>query len=122
MRGWLDDQHWRFLGAPAERGDYRHAQAGRLEDGCRVDCWLKLDGERLEAVSFEVFGSPEALGMAGWLGGWLQGASVAQARSVSALWLATETAVSPEARSEAIVIEDALFAAMTAGKGKGGGC
>ncbi len=122
MRGWLDDEHWQFLGAPAERGDSRHGQAGRLEDGCRVDCWLKLDGEHIKAVSFEVFGSPEALMMAGWLGDRLQDSSIDQARSVNGRWLAKETAVSPEARSEALVIEDALHAAMTADKAKGGGC
>ncbi len=121
MLGGIDDRHWQYLGAPPQPTGYQHGQAGRLEDGCRVDCWLKLDGERLEAVSFEVFGSAEALQMAGWLADWLQNADRRSAASVTGRWIAAQTAASPEARSEALVIEDALHAAITSAESTQGG-
>lgn len=122
MRCGLDDRYWQFLGAPADGQGFRHGRAGRLEDGCQIDCWLKLDGKRLEAVSFAVFGSLEALRMAGWLAEWLQGAEAKQVPSVSGLWLAEQTAVSAEARGAALVIEDALHAAFAGDEKTGGGC
>ena len=122
MQGWLDDQYQEHLGAPTSPAGYRHGRAGRLEDDCRVDCWVRLDNECLRAVCFEVFGSLEAVKMAGWLGHQLTGAPIARAEAVTGRWLAESLAVSAVAKTQALVIEDALRSALAAEEVKGGGC
>ncbi|TVO62088.1 hypothetical protein FPL09_08405 [Spiribacter vilamensis] len=102
------------LGVPVDRVDWCHGSAGRIDEGCRVDCWVRVDKESVREARFEVFGGPEAMQAAAWLADWLADRSVASALTVTGRWLAEAAALPDEARTVALDIEDALRSALAA--------
>ena len=109
-RSWDDAR----LGAPRERSRWQHGTAGRIDEGCRVDCWLCGDSRVIREARFEVFGDADIIGAAGWLAGWLEGRTPAVARTVTGRWLAETAGLADEARTGALTIEDAMRSALTA--------
>ncbi|PWG64054.1 iron-sulfur cluster assembly scaffold protein [Spiribacter halobius] len=105
------------LGAPVPAEGWHHGTAGAAADNRRVDCWLRLDGERIAEARFEVFGGPYALRVAVWLGEHLTGQSVAEAASVTGLAIAESAGLPVAARGDALCVEDALRAALAAHSG-----
>jgi nitrogen fixation NifU-like protein len=105
----LDDKR---LGAPEARARWSHGTAGRVDEGCRVDCWLQWDGRIIARARFEVFGGPQALDAAAWLAEWLGGRDRTAADAVTGRWLADAVGLTDEARTAALCIEDALRAAV----------
>ncbi len=108
------------LGAPAEPQGWTHGEAGRVADGCRVDCWLAAGSGGVREARFEVFAGPEAMKAAAWLADWLAGRPFDAAAKVTGLWLAERVDMPDEARGTGLCIEDALrsaLAAMAAGEG-----
>lgn len=103
-----------YLGAPGAPTGWAHGVAGRVADGCRVDCWLAMGPEGICQARFEVFAGPDAMKAASWLAGWLVGRSVNAAEMVTGLWLAEQAGMPDEARVEGLCIEDALRSALTA--------
>ena len=108
-RGWWQSTR---LGAPAERVGWCHGSAGRIDEGGRVDCWLRVDSGAVSEARFEVFGGPEAMRCAAWLADWLAGRPIPAVQTVTGRWIAESTALSDEARSAALDIEDALRSAL----------
>ncbi len=109
------------LGAPGAAQGWIHGAAGRVADGCRVDCWLSAGPGGIREARFEVFAGPEAMRAAAWLADWLAGRSVKAAEAVTGLWLAGQAGMPDEARGEGLCIEDALRSALTAvAAGEGG--
>lgn len=111
-----DRRSWSLarLGAPVERAGWSHGSAGRIDEDCRVDCWLVIDRGTVREARFEVFGGPEAMQGAAWLAEWLTGRRLAAAQTVTGRWLAESAALSDEARTAALSIEDALRSALAA--------
>ena len=117
----LDPWDAESLGAPVTSEGWVHGSAGRVGDGCRIDCWLAAGPDGIREARFEVFAGPEAMSAAAWLADWLAGRSVDAAEAVTGLWLAGQTGMSDEARGEGLCIEDALRSALTAvAAGEGG--
>lgn len=109
------------MGAPEAREDWDHGTAGRVDEGCRVDCWLQWDGRAIARARFEVFGGPQALDAAAWLADWLGGRDRAAADAVTGRWLADAVGLADEARTAALCIEDALRAALARTNDDGNG-
>ncbi|AUB78032.1 hypothetical protein BBH56_02195 [Spiribacter roseus] len=109
-RGWWDYRH---LGAPAVRLGWQHGSAGRIDEGCRVDCWLCGDATVIRGARFEVFGEVEIIRAAAWVAAWLEGRTPAVARTVTGRWLAEAAGLPDEARAGALCIEDAMRSALT---------
>jgi len=101
------------LGAPADRTAWRYGTAGRVDEGCRVDCWLAGDATGIRQARFEVFADAETLRAAAWLAGWLEGRTVSAAASVTGRWLADTLGLADESRTGALCIEDAMRSALT---------
>lgn len=102
------------LGAPPARAGWKHGSAGRVDDGCRIDCWIQCQDAVISASRFEVFGGLEAMAMAGWLADWMVGREMQETAAVTGRWIADSVGVSAEARGDALQIEDALRAALAA--------
>lgn len=100
------------IGAPLDKSAFRYGSAGSVQSGCRIDCWLKANGGRLTSVHFEAFAGYPTIEAAAWLAAWLEGRLVADAESVTGLWLAAQTQLAAEQRGDALCIEDALRAAL----------
>ena len=124
--GWLESMAYNRdpdssgLGAPRPATGWRHGMAGSVRDDRRVDCWLLCDHAKIQAARFEVFAGPAAMTAAEWLAGWLAGRSPAAAAAMTGLELARRTELADEARSDALCIEDALRAALSAPPIEGG--
>lgn len=102
------------LGAPVDRVDWCHGTAGRIDEGCRVDCWVRVRTGSVREARFEVFGDPDTMQAAAWFADWLTGRSLASAQTVTGRWLAEAAALPDEARTAALDIEDALRSALAA--------
>lgn len=100
------------LGPPPAPQAYGCGSAGRLEEGLWVVAWVKMANEHIVDVTFEVFGSPEALCIADWVARRVGGSDVEDAARVRAVDAVESLGLPPGARGEALYIEDALARAI----------
>ena len=101
-----------LLGAPLNTVGFKRGNAGSIQTGCRVDCWLRSGSDGELEVRFEVFAEHSTIEAAAWLAGWLTGRDIDEAKSVTGLWLAEVTKMPAERRGDALCIEDALRLAL----------
>ncbi len=102
-------------GRPRPEAGYAHGSAGNVRAGTLVLLWLRLRERRIDDARFEVFGGPSAIACAEALCERLTGATVEQALAITGLELAEGLQLSAAERGVALVVEDALKAALQAG-------
>lgn len=114
-------QDWdKYLGAPADVTGWRHGGAGSIREDRRVDCWLAIEGDRVQSARFEVFAGPDALRGALWAARWLSGRPVADLESLTGLEIVRRAGLADGAKTDALCIEDAMRAAAAASPLTGG--
>lgn len=109
-----DDGRNTYLGAPSDPTGWHHGQAGSVGANLRIDCWLDLRDASIRQARFEVFAGEQARCAAQALAQWLEGRDLEQAQAINGLHIAAMADMADEARSQALCIEDALQAAMSA--------
>jgi nitrogen fixation NifU-like protein len=110
---WAHFQQPHGSGRPA-RSDFLSGRSGALKRGALVELWLRVEGERIEEARFEAFGCPATVAAASWLCQWLPGRTLAQALALDGLTIAQALEIDAARRGVALVVEDALKAALAA--------
>lgn len=100
-------------GRPEQRG-FRAGRAGAIKQGALVELWLRVQDERVEDARFEAFGCPSTIAAASWLCQWLPGRTLEQALALDGLTIARALEMDAAKRGVALVVEDALKAALAA--------
>jgi NifU-like protein involved in Fe-S cluster formation len=85
--------------------------AGGHGQGAEVRFWVKCNGGRIQAISFQAFGCPHTIAAAAWVAQRARGLALAEIERIA--WLEVERALSvpPEKRGRLLIVEDALKAA-----------
>lgn len=92
--------------------DYRRGEAGRLEDGLWVILWVQVRGGTVTDLRYELYAPLSSSAIAEWLAARVVGASVAAACAQGCREAVAALELPAEAAGEALVIEDALQAAL----------
>lgn len=99
--------------APSQGGGWVTGEAGRVRDGARVRCYLRLapvgkgGPVRIAAAEFRVFGCPHTRAVAAWLAGALAGEPLATPAVGGPRDWAARHAVPTEKLGRLLVVEDA---------------
>lgn len=101
-------------GAPDDLRGFAHGSAGGPAQGVRVDFWLRAADRRVADVRFEAFGGPAAVAAAAWAAEWAVGRGAAEVDALRGLDIAAALELAAEANGVALVVEDALRAALAA--------
>jgi nitrogen fixation NifU-like protein len=84
------------------------AVAGRRETGTRIQLFLLIQRDTIEAARFHAYGCPVAIGACSRLCEWLQGRTLAEAGEFDPHALASELDVPVDRLGVILVAEDAL--------------
>jgi NifU-like protein involved in Fe-S cluster formation len=106
-----------FAGGMQPAADVYTGSAGGQTFGTEVRFWLKCSGDRIQAISFQVFGCPHTIAAAAWVAQRARGLTLADVERTA--WLEVERAlgVPPEKRGRLLIVEDALRAASKSAAG-----
>jgi len=85
-------------------GNRRHGREVRLE--------IRIAGGRVADCRYQVYGCPATIALCSLLSERLRGLSAVEAQALNALSLADELGLSPVKRAAALILEDALRAAL----------
>ncbi|WP_193222168.1 iron-sulfur cluster assembly scaffold protein [Alkalilimnicola sp. S0819] len=105
-------RHYRELPGAGLPAGACSGEAGRVAEGRRVVIGLTVDAERIVDAGFLAFGCPATLAAAAWLSQWLPGRGLDEVRGLRGLEIAEALALPAERLSAALVVEDALRAAL----------
>ncbi|MEX0729195.1 MAG: iron-sulfur cluster assembly scaffold protein [Aquisalimonadaceae bacterium] len=92
--------------------------AGAVKSGVLVQFQLRLstDGTITE-VGWQAYGCPSTLAAASWLAAQVQGKSVSDVATVTAVQISRALQLAPDRLGRAVIVEDAFRAALQAGSG-----
>ena len=88
--------------------------AGQQGQGAEVHFWIKCNGERIQAISFQAYGCPHTLAACAWVAQRARGLTLGEVRRTAWLQVERALAVPPEKRGRLLIVEDALQAAVKA--------
>ena len=97
---------------PAGTAGLVAGSAGSRRLGREVHLELRLDRGRVADCRYQVYGCPATIALCSLLSERLKGLPVAEPQAFSAMPLADELGLSPVKRAAALVLEDALRAAL----------
>jgi NifU-like protein involved in Fe-S cluster formation len=100
----------RNVGRFASAADIIAASAGDPDQGVRFDLSARVQGDRIVALRFEVYGCPHCIAAGSLLSERLQGATQDELRRWSWREAADELEFPPEKRGRLLVLEDAVRA------------
>lgn len=100
-------------GIPPEAG-WQIGQAGSVREGTWVCFGLRLTGRRIVDARYEVFGCPAAIAAAAWTAQRVVGVAPAAVASLHGRTIAELLALPVEKTGVALVVEDAVRAALAA--------
>jgi nitrogen fixation protein NifU and related proteins len=103
----------RNVGRFAAADDVIAASAGDPEQGVRFDLSARVQGDRIVALRFEVYGCPHCIAAGSLLSERLQGATQEDLRRWTWRQAADELEFPPEKRGRLLVLEDAVRALAT---------
>ena len=103
----------RNVGRFATADDVIAASAGDPEQGVRFDLSARVQGDRIVALRFEVYGCPHCIAAGSLLSERLQGATLEELRRWTWRQAADELEFPPEKRGRLLVLEDAVRALAT---------
>lgn len=103
----------RNVGRFAAADDVIAASAGDPEQGVRFDLSARVQGDRIVALRFEVYGCPHCIAAGSLLSERLQGATLEELRRWTWRQAADELEFPPEKRGRLLVLEDAVRALAT---------
>ncbi len=112
---------WEHFRAPRNAGVFPAGMAGILagragsaRHGREVEWMLRLDGAgRITACRYRVYGCPATIALCSRTSEMVRGMSPGEAAAYSVVGLAEELGLPAEKRAAALVVEDALRAALT---------
>ena len=87
-------------------------RAGERRRGREIELQLRLEAGRVAGCRYRVYGCPATIALCSLLSERVQGMTPAEARALRAVTLADELGLAPEKRSAALLLEDALRAAL----------
>ncbi|MGD8429271.1 MAG: iron-sulfur cluster assembly scaffold protein [Ectothiorhodospiraceae bacterium] len=99
-------------GAPDSRTGYAQGQGGSVRDGVVVCFWLYQRDGRIADARFEAFGCPATLAAAAWTAEYSVGRTPEELRELKGLDIADALALPASRTGVALVVEDALRAAL----------
>ena len=109
-------EHFR---APRNSGAFAAGTAGVIEgragsrrQGREIALALRLEGERVQECRYRVYGCPASVALCSMASERLKGLALPELRGFRALALADELGLPPTKRSAALLLEDALEAAL----------
>ncbi len=87
-------------------------RAGERRYGRAIELSLRFEGGKLAECRYRVYGCPATIALCSLASERVKGLTPAEARSLSAVALAEELGLAPEKRAAALLLEDALRAAL----------
>ena len=87
-------------------------RAGERRHGRTIELSLRLEGGKVAECRYRVYGCPATIALCSFASERLRGLTPAEARDLSAVALADELRLAPEKRAAALLLEDALRAAL----------
>jgi len=87
-------------------------EVGTLDEGTVVRIQVRREGDRIAEARFKVFGCSAAIASASLVAEWLEGASMAEARSLTAARVVQTLDLSPEREPVAGMVVEAASQAL----------
>ena len=97
---------------PAGTPQVIEGRAGSRRQGREIALALRLEGERVQECRYRVYGCPASLALCSMASERFKGLTLPELRKFSALALTEELGLPPTKRSAALLLEDALKAAL----------
>lgn len=92
--------------------------AGAVKSGAQVHIQLRLSDSIITDVGWQVYGCPSTIAAASWLAEYVNGRTVTEVRSLTALEISEALQLAPDRRARAMIVEDAFRAALSAPPGE----
>jgi NifU-like protein involved in Fe-S cluster formation len=92
-------------------------EVGTLDDGTVVRIQVRREGERIAEARFKVFGCSAAIASASLVAEWLEGASMAEAKSLTAERVVQVLELAPERKHVAGMAVEAASKALADSRG-----
>lgn len=99
-------------GRPPDPAGWRHGRGGSARQGALVEVWLRVEDDRVPEARFEAFGCPSTIAAAAWFCEWAPGRPQAELAALTGLDLARALGLAAAKRGVALVVEDAVKAAL----------
>lgn len=87
-------------------------RVGERRQGRAIELSLRFEGGKVAECRYRVYGCPATIALCSLLSERVRGLTPPEARSLSAVALADELGLAPEKRAAALLLEDALRAAL----------
>lgn len=97
---------------PPETPQVFEGRAGERRQGREIHLALRMEGERVAECRYRVYGCPATVALCSVLSERAQGAKPAELPDMAGLKLAEELGLPPAKRAAALLLEDALVAAL----------